>query len=257
MNRALFLAACLFAALAVGGTQAAALAADKALTNGDVVTLVKAGFGDALVIQKIEGAPSVDFDVATETLVKLKQNGISQAVIGAMLKRSSSAPAGANTPAAVSGVGGAPATGNSTVRLVTTQGTLDLVKMNGTLSHTGLGMKTFHEFGGAAAHLRTRDAQPTILIASTSSPQGQYYVVKTEPNSKKQKRSVKIGSGMLGMHGSTSPDEDWTVPYECTQSAAGIWRLQLSKSLEPGEYGVYISSQNQLTAGDLFDFGVD
>jgi hypothetical protein len=60
---------------------------EKALTNTDVVALVKADLGDELVIAKIEQAPNEALDVSTDAIVSLKQQGVPKAVIQAMIKR--------------------------------------------------------------------------------------------------------------------------------------------------------------------------
>jgi serine protease Do len=57
------------------------------MTNADVIELAKAGFGDELIITKIR-ASSAAFTVGTSDLIKLKQAGLSEAVIGAMVQAS-------------------------------------------------------------------------------------------------------------------------------------------------------------------------
>jgi hypothetical protein len=71
-----------------GGTPKSARGTDeKPLTNEDVVALVKAELGDDLVIGKIRQAPQEALDVSTDALVRLKKQGVSKAVLDAMLKR--------------------------------------------------------------------------------------------------------------------------------------------------------------------------
>ena len=60
---------------------------EKALTNDDVVAMVKADLGDDLVIAKIQQAPREALDVSSEALVKLKKLGVSKGVLDAMLRR--------------------------------------------------------------------------------------------------------------------------------------------------------------------------
>lgn len=60
---------------------------EKPLTNEDVLAMVKADLGDELVVGKIRQAPREALDVSPETLVKLKQAGISRAVLDAMIRR--------------------------------------------------------------------------------------------------------------------------------------------------------------------------
>jgi hypothetical protein len=56
----------------------------KSMTNEDVLTLKGAGFGDDFIITKIKASPS-SFSLDTPDLLKLKQAGLSEAVIGAMV----------------------------------------------------------------------------------------------------------------------------------------------------------------------------
>ena len=60
---------------------------EKALTNADVVAMVKADLGDDLVVAKIQQAPREALDVSSDALVKLKKQGVSKAVLDAMLRR--------------------------------------------------------------------------------------------------------------------------------------------------------------------------
>lgn len=60
---------------------------EKALTNDDVVAMVKADLGDDLVIAKIQQAPREALDVSSEALVRLKKQGVSKGVLDAMLRR--------------------------------------------------------------------------------------------------------------------------------------------------------------------------
>lgn len=66
--------------------QRAANAAAVAMTNQDVVKLVTAGFTDELIVAVIGGAAKTAFDLSPGGLVVLKKAGVSEAVIGAMLR---------------------------------------------------------------------------------------------------------------------------------------------------------------------------
>lgn len=59
----------------------------KALTNDDVIKLVKAELGDKVVIDKINSSPGDKLDTSTDALIRLKKAGVSKAVIDAMIKR--------------------------------------------------------------------------------------------------------------------------------------------------------------------------
>ena len=66
--------------------------AERPLSNKDVVALSKAGLSDALVVAKIQQAPSESLDVSTDALLALKKEGVSNAVIDAMMKRAAGRP---------------------------------------------------------------------------------------------------------------------------------------------------------------------
>jgi hypothetical protein len=52
--------------------------------NQDVIKMVKAGLDDALIIAKI-GSSKCQFDTSTDALIQLKQNGVSAAVLKAII----------------------------------------------------------------------------------------------------------------------------------------------------------------------------
>ena len=60
---------------------------EKALGNDDILSLVKVGLDDSLIISKINQAPAVAFDLSTEGIVALKTAKVSNGVIDSMMKR--------------------------------------------------------------------------------------------------------------------------------------------------------------------------
>jgi hypothetical protein len=67
-----------------GAQQNSAPLPTHALTNQDIVRMTKASFGDATIVKMIE-THSSSFDLSVDALLRLKELGISQAVIQAML----------------------------------------------------------------------------------------------------------------------------------------------------------------------------
>jgi hypothetical protein len=61
---------------------------EKALRNDDILTLVKVGLDEHLIISKIKNSESAEFDLSTEGIVVLKTAKVSNAIIDAMMKRS-------------------------------------------------------------------------------------------------------------------------------------------------------------------------
>jgi len=72
-----------------------ALAAET-LTNDAVVTMVKTGLGEELIISKVKAAEG-QYDLSVDGILMLKRDGVSEAIIKAMVETSaskvSSAPA--------------------------------------------------------------------------------------------------------------------------------------------------------------------
>lgn len=65
-----------------------------AMTNDDVIKMVKGGLSDAIVMQAIEGSEA-GFDTSPDGLVKLKQGGVSDPVIQKILSKKGAAPVAA------------------------------------------------------------------------------------------------------------------------------------------------------------------
>ena len=63
---------------------AATAPAGATLNNDDIVKMAKAGFDDAIIVAKI-GSSRCQFDTSTDALIRLKQSGVSGAVIRAMV----------------------------------------------------------------------------------------------------------------------------------------------------------------------------
>ena len=83
--------------------QAAATAERKkagGIDNVDIIKLVRAGVDPSIIILKIRTAPVVDFDLSTDGLVQLSQNGVKANLINEMTQRMQGpAPASALPPA--------------------------------------------------------------------------------------------------------------------------------------------------------------
>ena len=76
----------LFAAFMCCGSMFANYAHAETINNETIVTLVKAGLSEGLVIDKIN-SESCNYDVSTDKIIALKQLGVSDPVIAAMVRR--------------------------------------------------------------------------------------------------------------------------------------------------------------------------
>ena len=253
-------AAALLLALSGMASAQAPATSSAPLTNDDVVKMAKMGFGSDLIEAKINQAPAVNFKLEVDDLSKLKSAGVSQAVISAMLKRSS----GGGAPATAGpGPGSQPnmpygARGYSDlgrVKLVTANGgSFDLRAIGGTMSTTFAYVTTLMHanFPGEKADIRIQDKHPTLIIRSPNSPKGHFYLVSAEVDSKDSTRSVKMGnSKFFGVKNVGAPDSDTQMPFDVVAEGTDTWRLTPTKDLKPGEYGLWSSMS------EMFDFGID
>lgn len=247
-----------------GAPQAAVVASDEApLSNADVVKLSKLGLGDDLVLAKINQARKVDFALDTDSLVKLKEQGVSGSVIQAMLKRASPPlPEPLPAPSTVA-AGGAAATEEG-VWLRTSQDEVRLESVQGDFSTTYavVTVLMFLDFPGLQAELRINDPRPALSVRISKNPRGRVFLVKCESNKKDNNRSVKVGkSSPFGMKSWSSPDGDWTIEFESREVAPGQWELKPKQDLPKGEYGLLFRGGFAGTLGaeraELYDFGVD
>ena len=88
------------AVLLLCGIVAAQQPKPKTFTNADVIKMAKAGLDDSTIVLAIQQHPA-QYDTSADALIDLKTQGVSQAVINAMLTAGKGA-----TPAAEAGSGG-------------------------------------------------------------------------------------------------------------------------------------------------------
>lgn len=277
----------------------ASSAQERALTNADVIKLVRAGLSDTLVIATIRQSPRTAFDVSPEALIALKTAGVSDAVIAVMMTpRSSSEPA---PPPAVVTAAAPPSMPTEASRLARYSPGIYLESGGGTDSpnlvplepavftqgKSGGVLASAMTFGiakakwkavvrGARANIRTTIQQPTFyfifenktpglsesgglagLLAGASSPNEFVLVQMFE---KRDSREVIVGEfNAFGSSAGTRSED--TIPLRIQRLAPGIYRVTPDEPLGPGEfcffYAATVPAASGVTAGKLFDFGVD
>jgi hypothetical protein len=239
-----------------------ALLGEEALTNNDVIKMVQAGLADEVVAGKVKEAPRVAFHLEVDDLLALREAGVSQAVIGAMLER--------NKPAAPPPAPAMPANLGMevvSVSLKGVEGETPVSLIRGDMSSAGFGpyRNMFMNYPGLKARARTHDRHPVLLVHSdTAITGGRYFLAKLDPDDDDGVRSLKISSvgnrfkAAFGSdRGVMAPDPDWTVPFDAVEESPGLWRVTVKKDLPPGEYGWYVNFGAGVQGAGLFDFGVD
>lgn len=256
----------------------------EALTNADILKMIEAKLTDDLIISKIQ-ASACSFDTSTDTILKLKSQGVSEAVIQAMVV-AGKPPTEASTRATP------PADPNNPLSphapgiywLAKTQGGQQLARLEAstygggkTSGMIGSGMtwglkkmKVKAELAGPHAALRIRESSPEFwfyfedaaqgfgrgpLSAQASKPED-FVLAKMEGHEKERLLVVGQASLFGGSSGLRSKD---VVAVQVQKVAPGIFKVTVSKALDPGEYcfvppgGVAAG----MAGGQLFDFGID
>lgn len=242
-------------------------ATEPALTNQDVVKLSAAGLGEEVVIAKINQATRVDFQLDTDALVRLREQGVGKAVMTAMLNRAGSGghptapgqqqPLQASQPAGVtaSTVGG-------NIRLLVDGHETLLRVTRGDINVVGFSfVKLMHyEIPGTQSRVRVDDPQVRVAITTDFPPEGYFFLVKLDIDTKHNNRSLKIGSVKqalsLRSRGQGIPDKDYVIACRAEQASGDEWILVPQTALETGEYGIWVEAYGQGASG-LYDFGVD
>jgi hypothetical protein len=248
----------------------------EALTNADVLKMVEAKLSDDLIISKIR-ASACSFDTNTDTMLKLKSQGVSDAVIQAMVS-AGKPPTQASTPAA-------PPDPNNPLSphapgiysLAKNQGGQQLTRLEassygGSRGSIGFGKVKYKAvLAGPHAALRIHELSPEFwfyfedaaqgfgrgpLSAQASKPED-YVLTRMEGHEKERQLFVGQASGFGGQSGPRSKD---AVAVEVQKIGPGIFKVRVSKALEPGEY-CFVPPGGAagfgIAGGQLFDFGVD
>jgi hypothetical protein len=251
-------------------------AGQETLTNESIVSMVKGGLSEAVVLARIRSSPA-NFDTSTNSLLALKKAGVSDKVIEAMVSAPKSAPAAAAAPApapAPSSGTAPPPSGSAAARSSAGAASATLPRdsiyhLNGAkyteLQPQVIEIETNMAFfsqksevvlGGRKAEYRIADKQPQFYsyYAPTEA-----LLVKLKPGDSKNDRNLKMGSG--GFHpfgGSTRQgvrSED-RIAVKSEREANGFYRITPASPLPTGEYGFVVLSGTS-AGGRMFDFGID
>ncbi|NOT47696.1 MAG: hypothetical protein HOP17_08090 [Acidobacteria bacterium] len=293
MKRPHILAICLLA-MAFCILSAVPAQAQETMNNDEVISLTKAGLNPTLIVGKIRTSKT-NFDMSTDALIKLKQAGVTDDVVGAMLeaksgKPVSSAPAVNSTGAASPGVLGDPndpmAKHNYGIYLFEEKdGTRKMTALKPNVSAQnrtgglftssmtyGIGkVKTKTNLPGRNADMQLQNTAPVFyfylditsggLNTASGVPSDPKEFTLVQFNQRSDNREVTIGkSNAFGAKGGLS--DEYVVQFKAEDMGNGIFKVTPSGDLKKGEYGfMLVNSGNSNTAAGVgakfFDFGVN
>lgn len=255
----------------------------EVLTNDVVIALVRAGLGPEAIVAKI-GATRGSFDTSTSALISLKQAGVPDSVIAAMLSRPKSSVA-VNAVADNSNpdplVPHAPG-----IYVLDTRGTGRMIRIDATVSNqlktSGLwgyaltsgiaSMKMKAVIPNASARVQATGRRPVFYfyfnqnspLAGISEFSAGFTATATSPNEfslirfdrKRDRREASVASINIGGMKSGISDKA-RVAFTYEDIAPGVFKVTPNSELTPGEYGFMYSVGAQAgSTARIFDFSV-
>lgn len=293
MKRPYFLAIFLLAAVACFASALPAQA-QEAMNNDEVITLTKAGLNPTLIVGKIRTSKT-NFDLSTDSLIKLKQAGVTDDVVAAMLEAKSGKPASSGSGPNSTGAAAVGPTGDPNdpmakhnygiylyeekdgVRKMTpVKANVSAQNRTGGLFTSsltyGIGkVKIKTNLPGRNADLQVQNTLPVFYfyLDITSGGLNTASGVPSDPkeftlvrfNQRSDNREVTIGkSNAFGAKGGLS--DEYVVNFKAEDMGNGIFKVTPAADLKKGEYGFYLvnSGNSNTSAGvgaKFFDFGVN
>jgi len=246
--------------------------AQQTLNNDAIVKLAEAGLSDDLIVQSINNQPG-HYSLGANDLIQLKQDGVSEKVIAAMIAHSSTASTnhpgnGAENigpvnvlPAGVDEIGVYYKKENSvTDKWTEIDPEIVNYKSGGWVKSTAThGIikqdRNGHIDGNASQLVLSRGTSFLLYVPEGVSPV-EYQLLKLRINSNNREFRSQTG-GVF--HSETGAQRD-NVPFTAEKIAARLYRLTLSQDTAKGEYGILppgvINQSNASRAGKIYTFAI-
>lgn len=255
------MARCIGLMLCVGLMCAAAFAQDngathKRFTNEDVISMVKLGITEDVIIAKIRAmsaaGDAISFDTGVEGLKALKANGVPDSVIKAMINPNAPATtvvAASTTPMTVDPNLPPPEVGvywKDRANFVLLQGqALTNTKAGGKAgSFFTNGMRNQHwdaTIEGPTSKNVVRERHPMFyLYVPDGSDAADYVLIKL--NKKGDRREFQVGSfgGITG--GKSGVKKDKELGFKADHVGIRMYKVTLEADLKPGEYAFFMGT---------------
>lgn len=268
--------------------------AQETMTNEEVISLTKAGLAGSVIIGKIRTSKT-NFDMSTDALIKLKQSGVGDDVVTAMLEAKSGVSTATVPVVNTSGAAAANPAGDpndpmskhnygiylfeekdSTRKMTQLKPNVSAQNRTGGLFTSqltyGIGkVKTKANLPGRNANLQLTNTAPVFYfyLDITSGGLNTASGIPSDPNEftlvrfniRSDNREVTIGKqNAFGGKGGLS--DEYVVQFKAEDLGNGIFRISPAAALPKGEYGFYLvnsgnSNASAAIGAKFFDFGVN
>jgi hypothetical protein len=253
------LSVCLASACPVRGQDGAST--HKRFTNQDVISLVKSGLSEDVIIAKIRtataaSADSVSFDTSVDGLKTLKEANVPDSVVKVMINP---APAPTTVIAASNPVTLDPSLPPPEIGVYWKDGPNFVLLQGQTVSNSKVGGKagSFFTYGmrnqhwdatldGPASKNVIKDRRPTFYLYVPDGSDASDYVLIVL-NKKSDHREFQIGSfgGVSG--GKSGVKKDKEVAVKAEHMGIRVYKITLAEDLKPGEYGFFMGTGQMST----------
>lgn len=264
---------------------------EVAMTNAEVISLVNAGLNKTIIIGKIRSSKT-EFDLSTDSLIKLKTANVDDDIVTAMLEAKSgksvqNGNSGAPSNGVASGDQNDPKSphGFGIYLFEETDGVKKMTQLSPQVSSQnrtgggftaaitpfGLGkVKTKANLPGTSAALQLKTNRPTFyfyldkqsggLNTASGIPSTPNEFVLVRFNVRSDNREITIGkTNAYGAKGGLS--DEYVIQTKAEDLGNGTFRLTPAVDMKNGEYAFYLinsgnSNANAAVGSKFFDFGV-
>jgi hypothetical protein len=247
---------------------------ERALTNVDVINMVKSGLAESTIMLDIQQSPSA-FDVSANSLIDLKRQGIPDAIIQAMIGTVKKGTEQANAqPADQSAVlstrpehqaPSSPQLPSDIGVYLMQKGTLKEIEPEIVGWQTGGVLKTMATMGWDKGHINgkvmgsksaNRIENPVEFVIKT--PEGtsatEYQLLQLYQKSNRREFRAVTG----GVFHASGGAERTAIPFSAEKIQSRTWRIKLG-NLSPGEYGFLppgIAAASIGASGKMYSFSI-
>lgn len=237
----------------------------EVITNNTIIKMVKAKLGEDIIISKIKDSKT-NFDLSTDSLIKLKEAGVSDNIINAMQNPQTQPPSvPQHQNSSVSSSGDIfIVQGGKNVEMEYVAGFTKTITSALAMGWTG-SMKTKFVImaNGEKAPFRIKDKTPAFYTKLHPSEIG-LVVFDTDTYNKKPVRYVLRVGDMWQTQGQAAGPGQSNIDFDYKKEPNGMYKIVLKAPLEKGEYGFIAPGAGSAVAGPwspsssyrIFDFAV-
>jgi len=236
--------------------------AQAVLNNDAVIKMAKGGLGDDVIVSMIKSQPG-NYTVDPDTLIQLKQAGLSSAVISAMVGKN----AAGSTPAAAPAAAATPAVDEVGIYYKKDDKWVEMLPEVVTWK-TGGALKSFASRGivkgDINGHIEGKSAKTSVttpldflIYMSENVAITEYQLLRLRDSGGSAREFRSTTGGVIHSSGGAQRDE---VEFEGKKIAPRMYEVILGPDVKTGEYGFLppgaVSSSNMASSGKIYSFHV-